>query len=484
MASYGLVLPEVFPKGTGIVDIKQITTSTDDNGENVIQAELFNGKKVEFKIRNGSKGNTGAAAGFTTPTAEIDDNTGKPSVEVTASGKDTAKKFHFSFKNLKGNKGDTGAAAGFTTPTAEIDNNTGVPNVAVTATGDDTKKKFHFTFKNLKGDKGDTGDAAGFDVPTAEVDNAVGTPSVTVTATGDDTKKKFHFTFKNLKGDKGDRGDLTDSVLAVIQNATHDLQQAFKRELYEETKARISSDNAEELARTQAINQEMKARTNAIDAEAQARMQGDKSIADYGDPSGNRKIQVGFAGNGLTAATTSHLAGFYFDGKNDRGFKIRDISKEETLKFLGLTEKHIIDMIYPVHSVYLTLSEAEPEKFFPGTKWEKISEGRYLVGVGQGTDQNNAQVEFGLGTLWGEYYHKLTISEMPMHRHRVQVCNDGNPDGKRDRSSGADCQYWNTQDNRVNAQANTIPFTEDAGNGGYHNNMPPCFGVFVWHRIA
>ena len=56
MASYGLVLPEVFPKGTLITDIKQIVTSTDDNGENVIQVELFNGQKVEFKIRNGSRG--------------------------------------------------------------------------------------------------------------------------------------------------------------------------------------------------------------------------------------------------------------------------------------------------------------------------------------------------------------------------------------------------------------------------------------------
>ena len=434
MASYGLVLPEVFPKGTGIVDIKQITTSTDDNGENVIQVELFNGKKVEFKIRNGSKGNTGEAAGFTTPTAEIDDNTGKPSVEVTASGKDTAKKFHFSFKNLKGNKGDTGAAAGFTTPTAEIDNNTGVPNVAVTATGDDTKKKFHFTFKNLK-------------------------------------------------GDKGDRGDLTDSVLAVIQNATHDLQQAFKRELYEETKARISSDNAEELARTQAINQEVKARTNAIDAEVKARIEGDKSIVDYGDPSGNRKIQVGFAGTGLTAATTSHLVGFYFDGKNDRGFKIRDISQEETLKFLGLTQKHIVDMIYPIGTVYLAMDGKNPQECFPGTKWKKISEGKYLAGVGIGRDVNKTLQGIGAGEGAGEYVHTLTIEEMPAHRHYVEVCNDGNPDGKRDRSSGADCQYWNTQDNRTGVQYNVTPQTDDTGRGLPHNNMPPYFGVFVWQRI-
>ncbi len=59
MASHGLVLPEIFPEGTLITDIKQIVTSTEDSGENVIQVELFNGKKFEFKVRNGSKGSSG-----------------------------------------------------------------------------------------------------------------------------------------------------------------------------------------------------------------------------------------------------------------------------------------------------------------------------------------------------------------------------------------------------------------------------------------
>ena len=52
-------------------------------------------------------------------------------------------------------KGDTGAAAGFGTPTATVDSNVGIPSVVITASGDNTAKVFNFQFSNLKGEKGD-----------------------------------------------------------------------------------------------------------------------------------------------------------------------------------------------------------------------------------------------------------------------------------------------------------------------------------------
>ena len=89
-------------------------TPTEWKTGDLITADKLN--KLEQGVQNeqegpaGQNGADGAAAGFGQPTATVDENTGTPSVEITASGPDTAKIFSFKFKNLKGATGPTGPA--------------------------------------------------------------------------------------------------------------------------------------------------------------------------------------------------------------------------------------------------------------------------------------------------------------------------------------------------------------------------------------
>lgn len=120
------------------------TPTTWEDGD-LITADKLN--KLEQGVQNeqvgpaGANGADGAAAGFGTPTATVDANTGTPSVTVTASGPNTAKVFAFAFKNLKGAKGDTGAkgetgATGAKGATgAQGPAGKGVKSIALTTTG-------------------------------------------------------------------------------------------------------------------------------------------------------------------------------------------------------------------------------------------------------------------------------------------------------------------------------------------------------------
>ena len=53
------VIPQVI-NGAGILDITQTTSSSEDDGFNIVTVRLTDGSSMEFKIKNGSKGSTGA----------------------------------------------------------------------------------------------------------------------------------------------------------------------------------------------------------------------------------------------------------------------------------------------------------------------------------------------------------------------------------------------------------------------------------------
>ena len=150
---------------------------------------------------------------------------------------------------------------------------------------------------------------------------------------------------------------------------------------------------------------------------------------------------------------------------------------------LLIKEHPLLDLVYPVGSIYLSTSDLNPSTFFGGL-WEQIAQGKTLIGVGTGTDINEVSKTFAVGDTGGEYEHTLTIDEMPNHQHDVNDFSYGRwgitVTGYNDASG------WNTPSIRslTGAGSSGTLMAAPAGKGLSHNNMQPYLAIYIWKRIS
>ena len=131
----------------------------------------------------------------------------------------------------------------------------------------------------------------------------------------------------------------------------------------------------------------------------------------------------------------------------------------------GVDVSTVIDKVYPVGSIYMSVNSTNPKTLFGGT-WVQIKD-RFLLAAG---------TTYKSGATGGEAEHTLTESEMPSHNHAVYTPNDGAAD------HSAPGNYPDgTSDSTYYAVGS---YTSSAGGGGAHNNMPPYLSVYVWKRTA
>ena len=122
---------------------------------------------------------------------------------------------------------------------------------------------------------------------------------------------------------------------------------------------------------------------------------------------------------------------------------------------------NLLDIVYPVGSIYQSMDEKSPVDFIGGT-WTKIKTFLYGADTAQETG--------------GEAEHTLTKEEMPKHNHRTinQNCIFNSYDVSRV-----------TVASGTNATFSQGYFTvTDAGGGQAHNNLPPYTTCFIWYRTA
>lgn len=70
----------------------------------------------------------------------------------------------------------------------------------------------------------------------------------------------------------------------------------------------------------------------------------------------------------------------------------------------------LIDSIYPVGSIYMSVNSTNPQTLFGGT-WQRI-QGRFLFA---------ADSKHAAGSTGGEETHQLTVDEMPSHTHKQSI---------------------------------------------------------------
>lgn len=158
---------------------------------------------------------------------------------------------------------------------------------------------------------------------------------------------------------------------------------------------------------------------------------------------------------------------------NDNDYLIiDDLSSTNKILFktiLDTCKQKLLDELYPIGSIYMSVNSANPSTLFGGT-WEKIKD-RFLLASGD---------TYTAGDMGGESTHTLTSEEMPEHNHGYNSYQNGYP------SNHIDDTNYRTPVQRIpwsgNVTENT--YSSKAGSSQAHNNMPPYLVVNIWKRTA
>lgn len=171
-----------------------------------------------------------------------------------------------------------------------------------------------------------------------------------------------------------------------------------------------------------------------------------------------------------------------------------------------ISSASIVDMVYPVGSIYMSTASTNPGTLFPGTTWEAYAQGRVLIGAGTGTDSRSEKKTFAAGSTGGEYNHQLTVGEMATHSHTATanitgnhthysgLCNDttnfgvygnaslGSGSARLGIGSGTAGPYQMITSSAGN-HSHTVTINT-AGGDSIHNNIQPYLAVYIWRRTA
>lgn len=135
----------------------------------------------------------------------------------------------------------------------------------------------------------------------------------------------------------------------------------------------------------------------------------------------------------------------------------------------------VVDWIYPVGSIYISVNSTNPRNLFGGT-WTQLKD-RFLLGAGS---------TYTNGSTGGEASHTLTANEIPKHVHLLGAA-DSSGNLMYGASGVAALPAYTAYAKTTSAATSGVYRTGTENNNSTqiaHNNMPPYLVVYMWKRTA
>ena len=138
----------------------------------------------------------------------------------------------------------------------------------------------------------------------------------------------------------------------------------------------------------------------------------------------------------------------------------------------------IIDVVYPVGTIFITTSSTNPGTYLTGTTWAAYGEGRVLVGLDSGDADFNSPGETG-----GTSTHAITTAQLPSHAHNIKQFPGYNQSG------GVWLSFLTGRYNalpirRGGGQANYYRGSGFAGSSSAYSILQPYVVNYVWIRTG
>ncbi len=162
------------------------------------------------------------------------------------------------------------------------------------------------------------------------------------------------------------------------------------------------------------------------------------------------------------------------------------VAGEISAQTLKVGDRALVDLVYPVGSVYISTAATDPALLFGGG-WQAI-EDRFLLAAGN---------EYAALSAGGESSHTLTVSELPSHRHTITVEGDGQHSHYIENYAVVNAGGSGVMESWGSGSGTSRSIYTDAG--GYHTHgaaasytgggeafdlLPPYLAVYMWKRIS